>query len=138
MHAPTPASRPATHARPWARRIWLAVAVALGAAAAIVVALAARRPPTTVDPDELFPLPTASASAFLNTHPDVQYVGSAVCAQCHVGYAASFRRMGMGRSMARIDLDREPPDGAYDHPLSKRRYEVVRKDGQLWHRELFF
>src|SRR5262249_35979129 len=46
------------------------------------------------------------------------------------------RRTGMGRSMAPVDPEREPPDGAYDHPPSKRRYQVVRKDGRLLHREL--
>ena len=38
--------------------------------------------------------------------------------------------------MADVDLAREPPDGAFDHPPSKRRYQIVRKDGALWHREL--
>lgn len=38
--------------------------------------------------------------------------------------------------MAAVDLGREPADGSFDHPISKRRYQVVRKDGQLLHREL--
>lgn len=38
--------------------------------------------------------------------------------------------------MAEVDLSREPPDASFDHPLSKCRYEVRRKDGQMWHREL--
>jgi len=38
--------------------------------------------------------------------------------------------------MAAVDLAREPPDASFDHPLSKRRYQVRRQDGQLWHREL--
>jgi predicted CXXCH cytochrome family protein len=42
----------------------------------------------------------------------------------------------MGRSMARINPAEEPPDAVYDHPPSKRRYQVVRKNGQVWHREL--
>src|SRR5439155_26513046 len=40
------------------------------------------------------------------------------------------------RSMAPVRLDREPADASFDHPPSKRRYQVRRKDGQLWHREL--
>src|SRR5262249_1575454 len=30
----------------------------------------------------------------------------------------------------------EPPDGEFTHAPSKRRYQIRRKDGQLWHREL--
>jgi hypothetical protein len=42
----------------------------------------------------------------------------------------------MGRSMSDVDPAREPPDAAFDHPASGRRYQVVRRGGQLWHREL--
>jgi predicted CXXCH cytochrome family protein len=42
----------------------------------------------------------------------------------------------MGHSMAEVDVSREPPDASFDHPLSKRRYQVRRQDGRLWHREL--
>jgi hypothetical protein len=87
------------------------------------------KPPT-------FPLTPISSSPFRNTTPDVAYVGSDKCRGCHEGDTVAYRRTGMGRSMAPIDLDREPPDGAYDHPVSKRRYAVTRKDGQLWHREM--
>ncbi|MBO0699818.1 MAG: hypothetical protein J2P46_15580, partial [Zavarzinella sp.] len=76
------------------------------------------------------------ASPFLNTGPDARYVGSVACSECHADRRASFRATGMGRSMAEVDPDREPPDGVVDHRPSKRRYEVVRKDGRLWHREL--
>ncbi|MBM3970402.1 MAG: hypothetical protein FJ302_11140 [Planctomycetes bacterium] len=83
-----------------------------------------------------FPLPTISESPFLNTKPDVAYVGSEACRTCHADHDAAFRHTGMGRSMADVDLTREPPDGEFEHPVSKRRYEVRRHDGQLWHREL--
>jgi predicted CXXCH cytochrome family protein len=42
----------------------------------------------------------------------------------------------MGRSMSPVDLDREPPDGSFDHLPSKRRYQVQRRGGRMWHREL--
>jgi predicted CXXCH cytochrome family protein len=42
----------------------------------------------------------------------------------------------MGRSMAKVDPDREPPDAVFDHLASKRQYQISRKDGGLWHREL--
>jgi predicted CXXCH cytochrome family protein len=83
-----------------------------------------------------FPLPPIAASPFRNTRPDVAYVGSARCRACHADEHASFAHTGMGRSMAPVDLAREPPDAAFDHAKSKRRYQVLRKDGQLLHREL--
>jgi hypothetical protein len=93
-----------------------------------------RRPaPTPPDP---YPLPPVSPSPFLNTRPDARYVGSEACRSCHPGSDASFRRTGMGRSMTELDPGREPPDASLDHTPSKRRYEVRRKDGRLWHREL--
>jgi len=38
--------------------------------------------------------------------------------------------------MAAVDAAREPPDAAYAHPKSGRCYQVMRKGGELWHREL--
>lgn len=75
-------------------------------------------------------------SPYKNTHPGVQKVGSQACVACHEGEHASFMHTGMGRSMAEVDIAREPPDGAFDHPATKCRYEVRRKEGQMWHREL--
>src|SRR5207249_7560166 len=46
------------------------------------------------------------------------------------------RRTGMGRSMAAVDPATEPADAVFDHARSKRRYQITRKDGKLWHREL--
>jgi predicted CXXCH cytochrome family protein len=78
----------------------------------------------------------AKKSEFLNTGPEVKYVGSEACRNCHAEHTETFRHGGMGRSMAEIDLTREPADATFDHPLSRRRYEVRRRDGKLWHREL--
>ena len=106
--------------------------------AALVIALAVRWglrkgvPPVQADPFALTPL---SASPYLNTDPGVGYVGSEACRACHEDRHASFRTTGMGRSMAAVNLSREPPDAVFEHPLSKRRYQICRKDGQLWHRE---
>jgi hypothetical protein len=86
-------------------------------------------------PTDSFPLSAVASSPFLNTHSDVRYVGSAACLACHEDHAASFRGTGMGRSMAAVDPAGEPPDGIVDHALSKRRYQVCRKDGALWLRE---
>ena len=78
----------------------------------------------------------AAESPYKNIRPDVQKVGSQACVACHEAEHASFLHTGMGRSMAEVDITREPPDGAFDHPPTRCRYEVYRKDGQMWHREL--
>jgi predicted CXXCH cytochrome family protein len=91
-------------------------------------------PPAEVPPD--FPLPAVSPSPFLNTRAGATYVGSDACHSCHKSRTASFRRTGMGCSMAAVDPAREPADGAFDHVKSRSRFQIVRKDGKLWHREL--
>jgi predicted CXXCH cytochrome family protein len=117
--------------------VWLLCGAGLLAVGIMLVLLRWHRPPPAptqaADP---FPLPVLSPSPFLNTGPEARYVGSAACGSCHPEREASFRRTGMGRSMARVDVAREPPDAAFDHPGSKRRYQVRRQDGKLWHREL--
>src|SRR5262245_46855520 len=80
------------------------------------------------------PLPLPD-SPFLNTR-DAKYVGSAKCALCHEGEHEGYRHTGMGRSLATLDPDKEPPDGAVAHPASGRKYDVVRRDGKMYHREL--
>lgn len=147
-----PASNPSM-TRPLRRRRW---PLAAGGACALVVAAAlcaatrsywyppAAAPASLPDDEqaqykaqaELFPLTPISASPFENTRPEVGYVGSKVCQSCHEDEHESFRHTGMGRSMARVDLTREPPDGQFDHLPSQRRYQVLRRDGWMWHREL--
>jgi hypothetical protein len=122
-----------------ARRAWLLGIGGLLGVALLATGLAAswrlwkKAPPAEA---ELFPLPPLSPSPFLNTTAEAHYVGSDACRSCHPERHVSFRRTGMGRSMAPVDPAREPPDAAFDHPPSKRRYEVRRRDGRLWHREL--
>lgn len=118
------------------RRVVAAVVASLSVA---VVSLWLLRPPAPSPapppPEDPFPLPAWPASPFRNTAPEVAFVGSEVCRACHPDEHASFRRTGMGRSTAEIDPKQMPPDGAFDHEASKRRYRVYRKDGRLWHRE---
>ena len=92
--------------------------------------------PPAPAPDASFPLTPLSSSPYLNTGPDAKYVGSDACRTCHPDRHESFRRTGMGRSMATVDPAREPPDATYDHAPSRRSYQLARKDGQVWHREL--
>jgi predicted CXXCH cytochrome family protein len=90
----------------------------------------------TAGNSDAFPLTPISTSPFLNTGPDAKYVGTESCLACHEDEHESFRHTGMGRSMATVDLSREPEGGQFDHSLSKRRYEVRREGGRMWHREL--
>jgi predicted CXXCH cytochrome family protein len=83
----------------------------------------------------LTPLPPLPESPYLNTR-DTTYVGSSTCIECHQQEHAGFLHTGMGHSMARVVPQDEPPDVTYDHEPSGRRYQVVRKDGRLVHREL--
>src|SRR5689334_15328896 len=55
-----------------------------------------------------------SASPFLNTGPDAQYVGSAACVKCHEGQHKTFLHTGMSRSTAAVDPAKEPPDATVD------------------------
>lgn len=80
------------------------------------------------------PLPL-TPTQFHNATLDVAYVGIAACAQCHPAEFESYQRTQHSRSLADIDLTREPPDGAFFHAPSQRSYRVVRDRGQLWHRE---
>lgn len=120
---------------------WLALAgIGVVAIASLAVWRSRSTQPRRVDPSSgaagSFSLPAISKSPFLNTTSDIAYVGSEACRACHQEHDVAFRHTSMGRSMAEVDLPREPPDGAFDHPLSKCRYEVLRRDGRLWHREL--
>ena len=129
---------PVKPAQAW--RWWLTGSVTV--VVLVSLTLWIRRPPGPL-PDksrptasEKFPIPQISQSPFLNTQADVAYVGSAACRTCHADHDATFRQSGMGRSMAEVDVAREPPDGTLEHPTSKRHYEVRRQAEQIWHREL--
>ena len=121
---------------PSARRLrWILLGSALAVGVAATWYFVFRGNPDPI-PSDPFPLTPNSPSAYLNTSADAQYVGSEACRKCHEGRHASFRSTGMGRSMAVVDPTDEPPDASFDHVRSKRRYEVRRRDGQMWHREL--
>jgi tetratricopeptide (TPR) repeat protein len=92
--------------------------------------------PSTAAPPKEFPLPAVSSSPFRNTGAEGQYVGSEACRSCHKSRTSTFRETGMGHSMAEVDAALAPADAVFDHPSSKRRYQITRKDGKLWHREL--
>src|ERR1700730_9087119 len=116
------------------RLLGLSAVSAILAIVIVVIARSAKDTPPVVD--DPFPLLPLSSSPFLNTKPEARYVGSEACRGCHTGRDVSFRRTGMGRSMAEVHVQREAPDATFDHAPSKRRYQVTRKDGRMWHREL--
>jgi predicted CXXCH cytochrome family protein len=138
---------PARSAAPLPRKLWLvkalAILVALGTVGGLLFALRARQAEQQTLRPEQAEAPTTSAkfappeaaSPFLNTKADAHYVGSQACTACHVEAHAGFQHTGMAHSMAAVDLSREPADGAFFHDPSRKRYEVLRRAGQMWHRE---
>ena len=139
---PPPAARDA-NAAGWRRFRLLAVVVVAGAAIiTLAVTLLGRRVNESEDKEPSAaemakvnqPLPWPE-SPFANTR-EVTYVGSDKCIECHQAEHEGYRHTGMGRSLAKLDPSQEPPDAVVEHSLSRRRYEVVRRDGKMIHREL--
>jgi hypothetical protein len=79
---------------------------------------------------------STTPSPWLNTSPDVAYVGSDACAECHQPQQASHLQTPHSRALAEIRESQEPPDGEFVHAASNRKYQVYRRDGKLRHREL--
>ncbi|MCA9064244.1 MAG: hypothetical protein KDA96_14340 [Planctomycetaceae bacterium] len=115
-------------------RILIALILAVAAPAALWLI---RRTGEPVAESSLTPSP---ASPSQPTAPDASvnaahWVGSAACAACHQEQFDSFRETAHNHAMSVVDVDQEPPDGVFDHPLSGRTYRVERRDGQMWHSE---
>jgi tetratricopeptide (TPR) repeat protein len=124
-------------ATPRRRRLLLLAAAAAGLVAAALLAWRTYlAKPTPHQPDDPFPLPPYSESAFLNVGPEARYVGSAVCAGCHPKNHASYLRTAHSRALSDLDPRAEPPDGSFEHEASGRSYRVYRKDGQFRHEEV--
>src|SRR5438034_10525188 len=78
--------------------LWLLIMAAFGG---VMVLLVVRPWNKDAGPmAEPFPLTSISSSPYLNTGANAHYVGSDACRKCHEDRHASFRRTGMGRSMA--------------------------------------
>jgi hypothetical protein len=124
------------------RALWLlAASVAVGAAVgAPFVARLNRGRGTQSPPKDPFPLPPYSETQFLNTGPDVRYIGTAACAACHPRHHKSYLLTEHSRSLAELGprgdpTEAEPPDASFHHQLSGRSYRVYRRDNQLRHEE---
>src|SRR5262245_21775896 len=83
-----------------------------------------------------FPLPPYSASPYLNTGLEAQYVGTDSCASCHRDKHKSYLLTPHSRALADLDPSSEPPDGSFYHESSSRFYRVYRQDGQFRHEEI--
>lgn len=84
---------------------------------------------------ESFPLPEITPARFRNASKTVGYVGTAQCRECHQDEYESYLKTTHSRSMAEVDLAREPPDGEFDHELSGRHYRIYRAGETLRLRE---
>lgn len=77
----------------------------------------------------------AYTGRFLNVHPDVDYVGSAVCGECHVAETKSYRAHPMGRSLALIaDIRGQIPSADENTGFLAfgSRFHLVRQGERLW------
>ncbi|NND97603.1 MAG: hypothetical protein HKN47_09780 [Pirellulaceae bacterium] len=64
-----------------------------------------------------------------------QFVGSDACIDCHRDRHASFQKSHHSRSLTKVDVESEVPVQDFQHVKSKRSYDVLARDGKLWHRE---
>src|SRR5262245_42631004 len=78
-------------------------------------------------------------SPYRNVRPDVKYVGSESCAQCHAQHAKTYREHPMGKSLAPVNSATaiERYDEAAKNPFDALgfRYEVKRRGERVIHRE---
>ena len=79
--------------------------------------------------------PAAVKSPFLNLEAAVAYVGDQACAVCHADLAASFAQHPMARSMTPVGSVFPGVSGAVT-AVGSYHYEVERRDGKLFHREI--
>ena len=81
--------------------------------------------------------PNRSAVTLSSAEVDgsADYVGSQRCVACHEKRHESYLKSHHSRSLTKVDVDAEQVGVTLEHPLSHRAYEIVRRDGKLWHRE---
>ena len=67
-----------------------------------------------------------------------EYIDAKQCRACHAAIHDSYQHVGMARSFARAQnasqIEAYDHDNHFDHALSGRRYEVVRRDGHIFQR----
>jgi hypothetical protein len=81
---------------------------------------------------------TTTSQPYLNTRPDVEYVGDEACRTCHSSTYETFKQTGMGRSTsipAAEDLpELAKPVTIFSKELN-RSYRVYARDGKIFHEE---
>lgn len=80
-------------------------------------------------------------SPWLNSRPEVKYVGDAACARCHPDIADTFRRHPMGRSLAPIASAPKAgfaqSTGSATFAVAPSLFTIERREGREIHREAF-
>ncbi len=76
---------------------------------------------------------------YQNVHPDVTYVGDAVCAECHESIADSYRQHGMGRSIFSVPVQTGAPTQESRVLASfsalGSEFRVEERGGKVWHKQ---
>ena len=98
-----------------------------------------RRPGFNTTPDDppgpedgvTIEIPELMPTRFRNATAEVAYVGNRACIECHPDEHQTYLQTNHSRSLQRVALEREPPEGEFDHELSGRRYRIYRQDGEL-------
>lgn len=85
-------------------------------------------------PPNPFDLPPLSASPFLNTSPEVSYVGVKVCAECHKGKHRTWQYTPHSKALGDLNLADEPADAQFVHAASGQTNSIYRDHGQMHHR----
>ncbi len=94
-------------------------------------------PPAQPAPDPRL----AYRGPYLNVHPDVKYVGTAACAECHAEIVESYHGHPMGRSLFATSTPFRPAgatggsEEVRAFPAFSSRFEVAERDGKLYHQQ---
>lgn len=124
----------------WSFKRVVAIAAIGAATTAVGLFIRFRIGPPTIEPT---PSQTDSSditiyeSPFLNTRPNVQYVGDAACVDCHQDIARHYSRHPMGRSAAETTptLLREfAGNSGIQIERDGLTYRVLEREGKVWHR----
>ena len=85
--------------------------------------------------DDRLLIPDITPSPFRNATPDVAYVGSQACIECHRDEHGTYLQTTHSRSLAEVNVLHEPAGGEYFHEISGRHYRVNREGEALRLRE---
>jgi hypothetical protein len=66
----------------------------------------------------------------------IEFAGIHVCAECHPEQYGSYAQTAHSRAFSEVRPAQEPADAAFHHELSGHDFEVLRRNGELRHRDL--